>query len=271
MCDTENQFAKSKLSLDNLGIDHFAVKGGNELIYNTIDNTSDAPLNGSVNGTKLDQCELVNGLSSEQLVDLNAQKQIVELTTGQAMQLTDGQSNSNCNLNCNSEILNSDSTVLGTMHSNVASSSTHDNQNSQHNQNIGRPDGSAAGSGQEEHREPVHSVNASSGTGNHLALCNDGGTQCVSQRSANGTTNDADTGSTANRFVASTKPNDSSNPESASPSSQTKSTDSSSPAETPKRLHVSNVPFKYHDEHLRQLFSVSSDSSSKSPIKISSQ
>lgn len=259
MCDTENRFAKSKLSLDSLGIDpHFAVNGSNERLYS---DTPDAPLNHHPpNGAN--PCELLNGsnLNAGHLADLSAQKQIADLATGQTMRLTDnGQLNSGAV--CDSEIVNS--TVLDAMHRNVTNSSTGnctsaafaaDNQNGLNNQNTLKSD-CTAGSGQMEHGVPANAT-LSNSAGNHLASSNDGSQRAI-QCGTNGstTTNGADTGSST-RFTASSKPsNEPSSTENASPTS--KSSESSSPAETPKRLHVSNIPFKYHDEHLRQLFSVS--------------
>ena len=281
MCDTENRFAKSRISLDNLGIDHHFAVNGNELystppisdprIGHTL-RTADAPLNGN----NLDQCELVTALSGDHLMDLSAQKQIA--ATGQAMQLTDGQLNSSTV--CDGEIVNGSlgaSALLGAMHGNVANSPPFaaDHQNSQNGPSAGKqivkPDG-AAGSGQESLPEPVAAspANASlaNSAGNHLVPSNDGGTRCAMQCGANGATNGTDTGSGMNRFAASTKSNEPSSTESVSPTS--KSTESS-PAETPKRLHVSNIPFKYHDEHLRQLFSVSFAAlqEERAPIKCS--
>lgn len=294
MCDTENGFAKSKISLDNLGIDHFSAVSSalTERLYSTpsalirptlisgTPNASETP-NAHTTATKLDSCELVNALSKDVFEDLDAQKQhaSVDLATGQAMQMTDGQLKSLPV--CNSELVNNHlannqlannlraSHVMLSTANSVSNNSTNCSFASDSVQSmLNQQDCSARGDQEEPSvREPMHpSANASlaKSTGNNLPPCNEAGTQSATNGS--GLTNGgacSDTGNTPvpgrPPFVACTKPPNEqpSNAESASPTSQSKSTESSSPAETPKRLHVSNIPFKYHDENLRQLFSVS--------------
>lgn len=288
MCDTENGFAESKISLDNLAIDHFSVVNGG--LYGT-PLISPTLIGDTASLNQLDNGELVNALSKD--VDLNAQKQIAELATGQAVQMTDGQSV--CNSELVSELVNNHSSNHLTNSVNNLTNShltnnhltsnhltnhlannqlasnqlannhlshnvMHSTTNSASNNSTGFVPDSVQSmlkqqdAGQEEPgaRESTANASLTTSTGNNLPACNEAGTQCATN---GGSLTNGGACSDTGRLVACTKPNEPSNTESASPT--TKSTESSSPAETPKRLHVSNIPFKYHDENLRQLFSVS--------------
>lgn len=184
------------------------------------------------NSSKLNKNELLNGLNKSDaiLIDSNAQKQTVNSDTDQMMQMTDDVKLTKLDQQKSHAVngeLNSQECLINKDHIIKEVTITGNNDNKV----------------QTNSTEVVNKSIPINNTGNCLVL-------------------NEETNSNAKTIavVTSKIPNEQqpSNTENTSLSSQQtnlKSTETTT--DTPKRLHVSNLPFKYHHEHLRQLFSVS--------------